>query len=74
MRRTAGGVIALSSALRIGGALALTTVVGVALPAGGKLLTLVYAPVLASVYVTCLVLTRELGSADLAQLKAVIRR
>lgn len=74
VRRTAGGVIALSSALRIGGALALTTVVGVALPAGGKLLTLVYAPVLASVYVTCLVLTRELGSADLAQLKAVIRR
>lgn len=74
VRRTAGGVIAPLSALRIAGALAITAVVGRLLPEGGKLMTIVYAPVLASLYVTCLVLSRELGGADLAQLKAVIRR
>lgn len=74
VHKTAGGVIAPLSLLRIAVALGATIAAGRLLPDAGKLMVLVYAPVLACVYAACLVLTRELGSADLAHLKAVIRR
>lgn len=74
VRQAAGGVIAPLSALRILACLILTAWIGRQLPEAGKLMTIVYAPVLASLYVAGLVLTRELNSTDLAQLKAVLRR
>ena len=72
--KAAGGVVAPLSLLRVALGVAVAVSVGHLLPEGSKLLTLVYAPVVASIYVAVLALTRELDSADLANLKAVIRR
>lgn len=74
VRHAAGGVISPLSALRIAVALGLTATLGRLLPDAGKLMTLVYAPLLACVYLATLVLSRELGRDDLAHLRAVIRR
>ncbi len=72
--KAAGGVVAPLSLLRVALGVAVAVSVGHLLPEGSKLLTLVYAPVVASIYVAVLTLTRELNSVDLANLKAVIRR
>lgn len=72
--KTAGGVVSALSLLRVGLGVAAAVSVGHMLPEGSKLMTLVYAPVVASIYVAVLALTRELNSDDLANLKAVVRR
>lgn len=72
--RAAGGVVGGLSVLRVILALLLANGAAHLLPDAGKLMTLVYAPVVASLYVACLVLTRELGSDDLTHLKAILKR
>jgi stage V sporulation protein B len=74
VRHAAGGVISPLSALRIAAALALTATLGRFLPDGGKWMTVLYAPLLACVYLALLILSRELGREDLGQLRAVVRR
>lgn len=74
VRKVAGGVAAPLSLLRVGLGLAVAVGVGQLLPVGSKLLTLAYAPVLASLYVAVLVFTRELNSTDLGHLKAIVRK
>ncbi len=72
--RIAGGVVAPLTVLRVALAVATAAAVGALLPSAGRLMALPYSLVVASIYVTVLVLSRELGSEDLAHLKAVIRR
>ncbi len=72
--RAAGGVVSALSLLRVALGVAAATSVGHLLPESSKVMTLLYAPVVASIYVAVLALTRELNSNDLANLKAVVRR
>jgi O-antigen/teichoic acid export membrane protein len=72
--RVAGGVVPALSLVRVALGVVAATFVGHLLPDGSKVMTLVYAPVVASIYVAALTLTRELNSQDLANLKAVVRR
>ena len=44
------------------------------LPEAGKVMTLVYSAVVALTYLTVLLVTRELGAADLANVKAVVSK
>lgn len=70
--RTAGAVAPLVTLLRVLGAMAVTIAIGRYLPHPGKLMTLGYAAALGGVYVTLLLVSRELGRADLATVKAVL--
>ncbi|MCC6898798.1 MAG: lipopolysaccharide biosynthesis protein [Polyangiaceae bacterium] len=74
LHRTAGSVAPLASVLRVVGAMSVTIVVGRFLPHPGKLMTLAYSAALAAIYVALLLISRELGKADLATVKAVIGR
>lgn len=70
--RTAGAVAPLVTLLRVLGAMAVTITIGRFLPHPGKLMTLGYAAALGGIYVTLLLVSRELGRADLATVKAVL--
>jgi stage V sporulation protein B len=72
--RTARALVPPLTLLRV--ALGLGACVGASmlLPAGGKLMTLVYAAALAVLYLGVLLVTRELGRADLDLVRAVVRR
>ena len=59
---------------RVLGALAIAATVGRLLPTPGKLMTLVYAAGVGLVYLTLLVLSRELGRADLQMIGNVLGR
>lgn len=72
VHRTAGAVAPLATVVRVVGAMAVTITLGRFLPPPGKLLTLGYAAALAGVYVALLLVSRELGRADLATVKAVL--
>jgi stage V sporulation protein B len=72
--KTAGALMPLRSFLRILLATGVALVVGRMLPPQGKLLAIVYAAVVALVYVTLLLVTRELGKEDLRVLRKVARR
>ena len=74
LHRTAGTVAPAATILRVLVAMALTITVGRFLPHPGKLMTLVYSAGLGVIYVVLLLITRELGSADLATVKAVLAR
>jgi stage V sporulation protein B len=74
VKRVAGAVLSPLSLGRV--LIAMTLAIGVAhlLPAPGKIVTLVYAAVVASVYVATLVVLKELGREDVATVRAVVRR
>lgn len=74
VKRAAGAVVPLLTALRVPAALAVAIAFARVLPAPGKLMTLVYAPVIALVFVAVLVITRELGREDLAIIARVAGR
>lgn len=74
VKRAAGGVVSGLTVLRVVGAMAVAIVVGRYLPYAGKLMTLVYALVVVVVYAIALLVSRELGKADLQNVKAVISR
>ena len=69
--RAAGAVAPPLTLVRVLVAIALAVIVGRFLPQAGKILTPVYAAVVALAYLTILLVTRELGAADLATLRAV---
>jgi hypothetical protein len=56
------------------GALAVTVALGRSLPYSGKLMTVVFSALLAGVYFGLLIVTRELGAADLAMVRTVVSR
>lgn len=70
----AGRVAPLAACVRVCGSLAVTITVGRWIAPTRPLLTLVAAAALALLYLLLLVVTRELGAADLANLKQVLRR
>ena len=72
--RTAGAVAAPGTMLRVLFAAAVSITVGRFLPAAGAIWTLFAAACVALAYVALLLISRELGAADLATLKAVVKR
>jgi O-antigen/teichoic acid export membrane protein len=64
----------LVSVLRIAAAAALATIAGRVFPAGGKLMGLVTLAVVGLVFVATLIILRELGPADAAKLKKIVRK
>lgn len=74
VKRTAGAVVELSTLFRVVAATTLAIILGRLLPASGKLVTPLYALIVAASYVLVLLVTRELGRKDLATLKAVAGR
>jgi stage V sporulation protein B len=72
--KTAGSVVSLVSLGRVVLAAAAAIALARHLPVHGKLTTLVFAAVVATVYVALLLLTRELGKADLAAVRTVLAR
>lgn len=74
VKRAAGAAIPLLTLLRVTVALALSIALARVLPAPGKLMTLIYAAVVATGYLAILAVTRELTLADLSLLRRVVRR
>lgn len=74
VKKTAGAVVSPLSLVRVILAMAIAIAVGRFLPAQSKPLTLVMAAVVALVYVTLLLVTRELGKEDLATVRTVLSR
>ncbi|MGE0328849.1 MAG: lipopolysaccharide biosynthesis protein, partial [Polyangiaceae bacterium] len=74
VKRAAGGVVSPLSVVRVILAMTVAIVVARHLPYAGKLMTLVYAAVVVAIYMLVLLITRELGAADLQNIKAVISR
>jgi O-antigen/teichoic acid export membrane protein len=74
VRRAASAVVSPKSLVRMLVALGVAIGVGQLLPTPGKLATILYAAVLASVYVLALIVLGELGRADLADVKNVVAR
>jgi stage V sporulation protein B len=71
LHRVAGGYVAIASLVRVLGAGAITVAIGTRLPWLGKPIALVEAAAVAGVYLALLVVTGEIGKADLAAVKAV---
>jgi len=74
VHRAAGAVAPLLTVLRVAGAVTVAVVLGRFLPAGGKLLTPIYAALVALAYGVVLIATRELGPADLATVRQVVAK
>ncbi|MEM1030792.1 MAG: lipid II flippase MurJ, partial [Myxococcota bacterium] len=74
VRRVAGAVAPPATLVRVVLAVTLAASLGHALPAAGRLVTPVYAIVVAAVYATLLTLTRELGRDDARRVAAILRR
>ena len=72
--RVAGGFVPAATLLRVVGAIGVTIALGSRLPWLGKLFVPLEALAVAALYVAILVLTRELGRADLARVLTVVRR
>lgn len=72
-RRVAGAFVPLKTALRVGACIAGASVLGLYLPAFGKVMTLAVAPAIAIAYVVALVVMRELGKTDLSLVLNIIR-
>jgi stage V sporulation protein B len=72
--KTTGAVVAPLSVVRVVAAMAIAITLGRWLPPGGKMMALAYSAVVAGVYVVILLLSRELGKNDLANVKNVISR
>ncbi len=74
LHRVAGGFVPAATVVRVLGALAVAIAVGSRLPWLGKVFVPIEAVAVAALYLTVLVITRELGKADLARVLTVIRR
>lgn len=74
VKRAAGAVVEPLTVVRVLGALGVAMALGHVLPAPSKLLTLVYAPLLAGIFTAVLIVTGELGRADLALVLRVVGR
>jgi stage V sporulation protein B len=74
VRRSAGAVVAPLTLVRVVGALGTVVLVARHLPEPGKLMTLIYAGCLPLLYGLILVVSRELGRADLALVRTVLGR
>ena len=72
--RAAGSVAPPLTLLRVLMAVAIAIAVGRILPSAGKIVTPVYAALVALVYLLILLVTRELAGADLATLRAVVTK
>lgn len=72
--RAAGAVAPPLALLRVLVALGIAVAVGRVLPHAGKILTPVYAALVALVYVVVLLVTRELGARDVATIRAVVSK
>jgi stage V sporulation protein B len=72
--RTAGAVVAPLSLLRVAVSMGLAILVGRHLPGAGKLVTPVYAGLVGLLYAGLLLLTRELGRADLTLFRTAFGR
>ena len=71
VRARAGAFVPLATAVRVGLALAACTAIGFAMPCFGRLVTPVLAVVIAALYGLLLVVTGEIGRADLAMIRAL---
>lgn len=74
LRRQLGAFLPVASVIRIAIATGAALAVGRVLPLHGKLLTLVEAAAVVLTFLAVLVITRELGTRDLAAIKAVRRK
>jgi stage V sporulation protein B len=74
LRSVAGGFVSAATIVRVLGALGVAVAVGSRLPWLGKLFVPIEAVAVAALYVVVLVVTRELGPADLARVLTVVRR
>lgn len=74
VRRSAGALVSALSLGRVLLAIALAIAVGRQFPSAGKVMTLALSALVAGVYVAVLLVTRELGKADLASVLVVVRR
>jgi stage V sporulation protein B len=74
VKSTAGAVAPVSTLVRVLAALAVTVALGRSLPYSGKLMTVVFSALLAGVYFGLLIVTRELGAADLVMVRTVVSR
>jgi stage V sporulation protein B len=71
VRARAGAFVPVATAVRVGIALALCTALGFAMPRFGRIVTPLVALVVAGAYAVFLVVTGEIGAADLALVRAV---
>ena len=74
LRSTAGGFVSAATIVRVLGALGVAVAVGSRLPWLGRIFVPIEAVAVAALYVVVLVVTRELGPADLARVLTVVRR
>lgn len=74
VKSAAGAVVPIVTVLRVLIALAVAIGAGRVLPDPSKLMTLVYAPIIAGLFFVVLVVTKELGKHDLAIVKRVLGR
>jgi len=74
VKRSAGGVVAPMTILRVGAAMAVSIVLARYLPHLGKLATIGFSVAVALVYFVVLIATRELGAADVQTVKTVLSR
>jgi stage V sporulation protein B len=74
VKRAAGAVVPILTVLRVPMAVAACIVTGMQMPTLGKLFTPLLALLVVGIYVGLLVLTRELGKADVEALKAIVLR
>lgn len=72
IKRTAGGFVSPLTLVRTGLAMAASIATGMALPARGPVFVVLYGIALYAVYFAVLLVTRELGEADLAFVKGVL--
>ena len=74
VQRATGAFVPPATAVRVRVALGACVAVGLVVPRLGKLVTPVAAAVVAAAFLAVLVVTREVGSADLAMVKGVVRK
>ncbi len=74
VKRHAGALMPMSTALRVAAATALAITLGRFLPDGGKLMTILHAGLIVAAYAAVLLISRELNRNDLAHLKAIVTR
>jgi stage V sporulation protein B len=74
LHHVAGGFVPAATVARVLGAVTIAVAVGERLPWLGKIAVPIEAALVAALYVAVLVITRELGKADLARVLTVVRR
>jgi O-antigen/teichoic acid export membrane protein len=74
VKRAAGAVVDGLTAVRVAVSLALAVVVARQLPEASKLITILECVMVLGVYLVTLVASRELGSADVAAIRSIVRR